>query len=849
MSVPYTIAHLPDLPVKEALPQLLTVFDTQNKAVLEAPPGAGKTTLVPLAILQADFCQQGKIIVLEPRRLAARAAAQRMADLLHEPVGQTVGYWVRMEHKVSAATRIEVVTEAILTRMIQEDPALEGIAAIIFDEFHERSLQADLGLALALDVQQVLRPDLRLLIMSATLDATGIGNWLDAPVIRSEGRQYPVETHYLTPSEVAAAGNRAAERLMALVPKTIRRALEQTPTGDILVFLPGIGEIRKIAQQLENSLPKTTDLHLLYGDMPLPKQLEAIQPGSAGRRKVVLSTSIAETSLTIEGVTTVIDGGYARVPVFVQSTGLTTLATQPVSKAAADQRRGRAGRTAPGTCYRLWTLADQQQLPERQAPEICEADLSGLFLELAIWGVKDITDLKWLDLPSKSSMAIAQDLLKRLEAIDEQGAPTNHGKKLPALGLPPRLAHMVMRGHEQQLGATACLLAALLSEKDILRPFENNRSFIQPDLQLRLEIADGNKTQVPGFVKDEHVLRRVREQAQNLQQRLKLKQKLIQPEAAGMLSALAYPDRLAQLEHNGQVRLITGQRAALQTEIFGEAYYYSIAHLEAGYSPRILLAAPITKKELLEQFRNQVEQVQEVSWDPNAERVVARQVSKLGALNLEEAILTKPDPEQVAYVLLQVLKNRGLEKLPWSAEAVRTKQRLAFLHHYFPDTWPDFSDTVLTATIEEWLLPHLSGMRNLEQVSRLDFNEILLSNLSWNQRQEMDQLAPSHLVVPTGSRISVDYTEPATPVLAVRLQEVFGLLDTPTVAGGKVPVLMHLLSPASRPVQVTKDLRSFWSNGYFDVRKDLRGRYPKHHWPEDPLSAEPVRGTKKRPSW
>ena len=841
------IAQLPDLPVKEALPRLLDALGSHTRAVLEAPPGAGKTTLVPLALLNAPFCSNGKIIMLEPRRLAARAAAQRMAGLLGEPVGETVGYWVRMEHVVSANTRIEVVTEAILTRMLQEDPALEGVAVVIFDEFHERSLQADLGLALALDAQNVLRPDLRLLVMSATLDAATVGNWLDAPVISSEGRLFPVETHYLSPAEVAAAGNRPADRLLTLVPKTIRRVLEQSITGDLLVFLPGIGEIRKVAQALEHKLPETTDLHILYGDLPLPKQLEAIQPAPAGRRKVVLATSIAETSLTIEGITVVIDGGFARVPVFVPRTGLTTLATIPVSKAAADQRRGRAGRLAPGTCYRLWTLADQQQLPDRQAPEICEADLTGLLLELAIWGAKNVTDLKWLDTPPPAALALARDLLVRLEALDEQGNPTRHGKAIPSLGLPPRLGHLVMRGHEAGFGATDCALAALLAEKDILRLLENNRNNTQPDLQLRLEIIAGKRPHTPGYVTDEHTLRRVREQARNLQQRLRLQQKTIAPEQVGLLTALAYPDRLAQREHSGQVRLVTSQRAALPTELFSEAPFYAVAHLETGTKPRILLAAPLTKPEILRHFKNQLQQVQEITWDSRTERVVARQVTSLGALVLDETALPNPDPEQVAAVFLQAIKDKGIDRLPWPAEAIRIRQRLSFLHQLNPEKWPAVSDAALEVSIGQWLLPHLAGLKSMEQLSRLDFKELLLTNLDWELRQEMDKLAPTHLTVPSGSRIALDYTDSHTPVLAVRLQEVFGMLDTPTIAGGRVPVLLHLLSPASRPVQVTKDLRSFWKTGYFEVRKDLRGRYPKHHWPEDPLAAIPTRGTKKRP--
>ncbi|RDC65690.1 ATP-dependent helicase HrpB [Adhaeribacter pallidiroseus] len=839
--------NIPNLPVTEVLPRLLQALEVNSRAVLEAPPGAGKTTLVPLALLQATWRNNGKIIMLEPRRLAARAAAQRMADLLGEKAGETVGYRVRMERAISEKSQIEVVTEGILTRLLQDDPALEEISVIIFDEFHERSLQADLGLALALDAQAVLRPDLRLLVMSATLDAAGIGNWLEAPVIRSEGRMFPVETHYLPPAEVAAAGNRPLDRLTALVPKAIRQALTQHPEGDILSFLPGLGEMRKVAQHLEDKLPANTQLHLLHGELSLAQQQAAIQPASLGQRKVVLATSIAETSLTIAGVKIVIDGGLARVPQFIPRTGLTTLATVPVSLAAADQRRGRAGRLGPGTCYRLWSSADQLQLTDRQTPEICEADLSSLALELAIWGIKEINALKWLDVPPAAALALARDLLLRLEAIDATGNATRHGKALAALGLPPRLGHLVIRGHDLGYGSTACALAALLAERDFLKPQDSSRTNLLPDLPLRLELLAGQRPPTPGFLVDENIIRRVREQARHLRQRLREPEGKLQPEVAGLLTALAYPDRLAQRETSGRVRLITGQRASLATEVFSEAEFYSVAHLETSNQARILLAASITKSEIQQHFSNQLKQHQEIRWEENTGRINARQITRLGALILEETALTKPDPERVATVLLQALLEKGISQLPGSEEAQKTRQRLLFLQQLEPERWPDVSDKALTATATDWLRPHLLNLRSLEQVTRLDFNEMLLTNLSWEQRQEMDQLAPTHVTVPSGSRIALDYTDINAPVLAVRLQEVFGMLDTPVIGKGKVPLLMHLLSPASRPVQVTRDLRSFWNTGYFDVRKNLRGRYPKHHWPEDPLSAPPTRGTKKRP--
>ncbi|MDB5263391.1 MAG: ATP-dependent helicase HrpB, partial [Adhaeribacter sp.] len=582
-------------------------------------------------------------------------------------------------------------------------------------------------------------------------------------------------------------------------------------------------------------------------ELTLALQQAAIQPAPKGRRKVVLSTSIAETSLTIEGVRIVIDGGFARVPHFVPRSGLTTLLTIPVSQAAADQRRGRAGRLGPGICFRLWTSADQLQLTPRQAPEICEADLSSLTLELALWGAKNPASLKWLDLPPAAAWALAQDLLIRLEAVDPAGNPTRHGKELAFLGLAPRLGHLVKRGQELGYGATACALAALLGERDILKPTGFARDSTLPDLHLRLEILAGKQPPTPGFEIDKNGLRRVREQSKNLRQRLRIPDLPLNTDPAGLLTALAYPDRLAQRESPGRVRLVSGQRATMPTEIFAEAEFYGVALLDVMQHPRVALAAPITKTEILKYFASQIEKQAEILWDTTTERITARQIIKLGALILEESALPKPDPQLMVEALLQALREKGIGRLPWSAEVKLTRQRLAFLRILQPDGWPDFSDAILSETMESWLLPHLSGLRSLEQVARLDFNEILLAALSWEERQEMDRLAPTHLEVPSGSRIALDYSNPEVPVLAVRLQEIFGLLETPRIAGGKVPLLVHLLSPASRPVQVTRDLQSFWRNGYFEVRKDLRGRYPKHYWPEDPLSAPPTRGTKKRP--
>ncbi|OUJ75285.1 ATP-dependent helicase HrpB [Hymenobacter crusticola] len=839
---------LPDLPIRAALPELLATLGATNCAVLQAPPGAGKTTVVPLALLGADWMPaEGRIIVLEPRRLAARAAATRMASLLGEPVGQTVGYRVRLESKVSSNTRIEVATEVILTRMLQDDPALEGVAAVLFDEFHERSLQADLGLALALDAQAVLRPDLRLLIMSATLEAERLGTWLGAPVVRSAGLQHPVATHYLAPARLAATSNRPHERLAVLAPATVREALSQH-AGDVLVFLPGLADQRRAAEKLAGTLPATVDVHVLHGELPAEQQDAALRPSVVGRRKVVLATSIAETSLTIEGVQVVVDGGYARVPHFEPRTGLTSLETVPVSQAAADQRRGRAGRLGPGTCYRLWTEAEHTQHPAHLPPEILTADLSGLALELALWGVQDASNLRWLDAPPAAPLAQARDLLVRLGALLPTGQPSAHGRTLAGLGLVPRLGHLVIRGKEAGHGATACALAALLTERDLLRLPDGTTT--PPDLRLRLEAVATGRSPLPGLVPDHGALHRIREAAAVLRHRAGITSTSLEPDATGLLAALAYPDRLAQRESPERVRLVTGQRAMLPAEYFGrDDVFFAVAHLDGPpTAPRAALAAPLDRAELEQYFADLIETSEEVTWDAANGRVAARRRRRLGALNLSESALPSPSPEAVEAALLEGLRTNGLGRLPWSDEAQQLRARLAFLHNLAPAEWPEVSDEALLAQLEAWLGPYLRGVKSLAEVNRLDLRQALLAWLpgGWGQQQELDRLAPTHLAVPTGSRITLDYTDPTAPVLAVRLQEVFGLLDTPVVGGGRVPLTLHLLSPGYRPVQVTRDLRSFWANGYFEVRKDMRGRYPKHYWPDNPLEAEPMRGTRKQ---
>ena len=895
----------PDLPVVAALPELLAALETNARAVLEAPPGAGKTTVVPLALLAAAWRPaHQKILVLEPRQLAARAAAARLAQLLGEPVGRTVGYRVRLDSKVSQATRIEVITEGILTRMLQDDPALEEVACVVFDEFHERSLNADLGLALALDAQAVLRPELRIVLMSATLEAQRLGQWLPAPVVSSAGFLFPVETHYLDPRRAAALPHKPGERLAELVPAQVRAALA-AHAGDVLVFLPGAADLQRVDRKLGDSLPADTDLHLLHGELPLDAQDAALRPAPAGRRKVILATSIAETSLTIEGVRVVVDGGFARVPRFAPRTGFTSLETVPVARAAADQRRGRAGRLAPGTCYRLWTEAEHHNLPAHRPPEIHTADLSGLVLELALWGATDPGSLRWLDAPPVAAVAQARALLLRLGAVkgneefrmkNEElvsaatlGSPDNnfsflipnskltstpHGRQLAKLGLPPRLGHLVVQGAALGHGPAAAALAALLAERDLLRwATPTDPRPLPPDLRLRLEALATGRAPLPGLALHHATLQRVRDVARHLQSRLGLAKETsalhqLTSSPVGLLTALAYPDRLAQREAPDRLRLVTGQRVSLRTEdVDPQAEFFAVAHLAgAAGAPRATLAAPLDLAELELAFSEHITTTEEVRFDPATQRVTGRRVRRLGALLLAESAIGQPNADLVTQALLGYLQEAGLDKLNWTPAARQLQQRLEFLQIFTASqssgspsflergpggevpAWPAFDEAALLADLPTWLGPHLAGLKSLDQVQRLDLLEPLLARLpgGWAQRQELDRLAPAALEVPSGSHVTLDYADPAAPVLAVKLQELFGLTETPTVAGDRVPLLLHLLSPGGRPAQVTRDLRSFWEKGYFEVRKDLKGRYPRHPWPDEPMKHIPTKLTKKR---
>jgi ATP-dependent helicase HrpB len=826
-----TLAAEATLPIESALPELRAALAQDGAAVLQAPPGAGKTTRVPLALLHEPWLAGRRIVMLEPRRLAARAAAAHMARLIGESVGGTVGYRVRMETRVGPATRIEVVTEGVLTRMLQSDPALDGVGIVIFDEFHERSLHADLGLALTLESRSVLRDDLRVLVMSATLDGGPVAELLGATIVSSQGRSFPVDVRYLP--------HRVEGRIEGAVARTVRQAVDASD-GDVLVFLPGAGEIGRVEEMLrDNDLPPSVRVMPLYGNLPQPAQDEAIAPSPPGRRKVVLATSIAETSLTIEGVRVVVDSGLMRVPRFSPRTGMTRLETVTVSRASAEQRAGRAGRVAPGVCWRMWPEALHAGLVPHGTPEILDADLAPLALELAAWGVADPAELAWLDPPPAAAFAQARALLAELGALDPAGAVTPHGRRMAALPVHPRLAHMTLRAKELGLGGLACDLAALLSERDVFRRGDGPPD---ADLRLRLEaLRDlAANRRVRGSA-DVGALRRVQGEAREWRRRLGVRGEDGDPSAAGLLLALAYPDRIGQRRAGrpGRYRLRNGRGAALQEgDPLAASAFLVAAELDGtGRESRVYLAAPVELEEIERHFADQVETEEAVAWDAEARAVRARRRERLGALVLREAPLPDPNPDRVSAALLEGIAAAGLDALPWSKGARQLRERMALMHRH-DQSWPDVSDSALLEGLAEWLGPYVYGLTRWDEVQRLDLSDILLNLLGWERRTALDDLVPSHLEVPSGSRIPIDYGDPDAPVLAARLQELFGMTETPRVAGGRVPLVIHLLSPAHRPVQVTRDLASFWRTGYFDVKKDLKGRYPKHYWPDDPLQAQ-----------
>jgi len=832
------------LPIDEALPELRQSLAAHPAVVLQAPPGAGKTTHVPLALLNEPWLAGRSILMLEPRRLAARAACARMAQLLGEAAGQTVGYRIRFDSKVSAQTRIEVLTEGILTRRLQTDPELKNVGLVIFDEFHERHLHADLALALCHDSQKALREDLKILVMSATLDGAAVSKLLnDAPIVTSHGRSYPVDIRYL-PRDPDGP-------LPQTVCNSVLDALEQHE-GDVLVFLPGAWEIRRTQELLQARVGSRAELFPLYGDLPWEAQDRAIQP-SAGRRKIVLATPIAETSLTIEGVRVVVDGGFARAPQFDPGSGLSRLTTVRISRASSEQRAGRAGRLAPGVCYRLWSETTQRGLVPQSLPEIRGADLAPLALELAAWGVRDARTLSWLDPPPEAAMNQARELLVELDAVDAEGRVTETGRAMTRLPLHPRLSHMLFAAQQLGQGALACDIAALLSERDILiGEARRSADFVQRVEALQAFRKNG-RTGAQSHQADANACTRVNQAAQQFQRLLSSAKSApaMDVQQTGLLLALAYPDRVALTRVPGETRylLASGRGARLhESEMRLRQPCIVAASLDAGETEGLIYsAAPIDMDSLREHLAAHIRMEDVVRWDVPQQVVIARREERFGALVLDSKSLTKADPEKIRAAMLEGIRRLGIEALPWTREAREWQTRVLSLRQWLPDEdWPDVSDAALGETLTEWLGPHLDGMSRRDHLARLDLLSILKARLDWDRGRRLEVGAPTQLEVPSGSHLRLEYVPGESPVLRVKLQEMFGLADTPRVAWGKIPVTLHLLSPAQRPIQVTQDLRGFWERTYPEVKKELKGKYPKHPWPDDPWTATPTRRAKRR---
>lgn len=836
-----------ELPIDDILPALCASLERTPNAVVQATPGAGKTTRIPLSLMDAPWRKGGRIVMLEPRRLAARAAAQRMAQTLGETVGKTVGYRIQLDSRTGPDTVIEVVTEGILTRRLQSDPSLEGVAAVIFDEIHERNLQSDLGLALCLDCQAGLREDLRILAMSATLDAAPIASIMgDAPVFASAGRAFPVETRYLG----KPPADPFRDTLCPAVSSAVKQALNEE-TGSILVFLPGEGEIRRVETLLnESSLPGDADVLPLYGALSQKHQDRAVSPAPSGRRKIVLATSIAETSLTIEGIRVVVDGGQSRNPRFDPRSGMTRLFTEPVSLAAATQRQGRAGRTEPGVCYRLWDRAGEGGLRQFSQPEILEADLAPLALDLANWGIRDPGSLKWLTPPPEAALEQGLELLKLLRAIDERGRITAHGREMARLPMHPRLAHMVIEGAKSGWADMACDVAALLTDRDIAR--RDGPDPLAVDLTLRLSALKGEPTSLPF---DRNALDRTRALARQWLGRAPENVRddrapdLPPDERAGALVALAYPDRIAERRAGGEprYRMSNGKGAVLPAgDALHDAPYLAIAVVSGeARDARIRIAAPISSATIEQLFGTEIREEETATWDSRSRSVVARRQRRLDALVLSDSPARNIPDDRIAAALVEGIRDMGLSCLPWTREATGFRQRVLCFHRATGEG-PDFSDGALLETLENWLLPYLAGMKRLEHLKSLDMLAILKNRLDWSTLQTLDRQVPGHIAVPSGSSIRIDYTDPTAPVLPVKLQEMFGATETPTILDGAIALHLHLLSPAGRPLQITRDIRAFWDNAYSSVKAEMKGRYPKHPWPDDPLAAAPTRHTKNR---
>jgi ATP-dependent helicase HrpB len=837
------VSELPIFPINEAIPALTQALADRRGVVLEAPPGAGKSTIVPLVLLDSTWLNNSKILMLEPRRLAARAVANRMASLLGEPVGRRVGYRTRLDTRVSADTRIEVVTEGILTRMLQSDAALSGVGCVIFDEFHERSLNADLGLALCIESQQNLREDLRILVMSATLDPAALSRVMDnAPVITARGRSYEVATHYVPRRTELAVEMQAAH--------VVRNALREHE-GDILCFLPGAAEIRRLQRALDSDASREVQILPLYGELDSAAQDAALAPAQNNVRKIILATSIAETSLTIDGIRVVVDLGLRRYSEFDPTTGMSRLETGRVSQAAADQRRGRAGRLSTGDCYRLWSEGVHAALAAQTPPEILHADLAPLALELACWGSSE-ADLAWIDTPPEAPLAQARDLLTQLGALDSARRVTSHGRELAALGMHPRLAHMLLKSRTLGAPRLACDLAAILSERDVLRAAPGARDV---DMRLRTAVMRGDKRDLqPGIGIDERALTQARRTSAQWQRDFVrgVRDSADPDTAPGILLSFAYPDRIGRARgQDGRYLLSNGRGARFaEPQALSKSEFIVAAELDgAEREARIFLAAPITLADLEEYSAPLLTESADIHWGEREGAVIAQRQRRLGALILSATDIRSPDPDAIHKAAMEGLARLGVAALPWSKELRQWQARVQLLRHHSvpaPIPWPDVSDASLQNNLHEWAAPWMSGLTRREHFSRFDLAQALKSLLTHAQSVILRDEAPTHFTVPSGSSIPIDYTEGETPSLSVRLQELFGLHETPSVAAKRAPLLLKMLSPAGRPVQITQDLVSFWNRGYHEVKKDLKGRYPKHYWPEDPYTAQATRRARPR---
>jgi ATP-dependent helicase HrpB len=822
---PYSI----DLPITKIIDQVKQHLSTSNTLIVNAPPGAGKSTILPLTLLEEDWLHGKRIIMLEPRRLAARSVAMRMADLLQEKVGQSVGYRIRFDNCVGTETQLEVVTEGILTRMLQSDNALEDVGLVIFDEFHERSLFADVALALSREAQQVLRPDLRLMIMSATLDMPQLEKLLKAPSVLSKGRQFPVDIIY--------EGENDVMMLPELTARVVDKAAKEQE-GDILVFLPGEAEIRACETILKRK-QRTLSIHPLYGQLPAGKQYAAIMPHKEGKRKIILATSIAETSLTIEGVSVVVDCGYSRTMKFNPNSGLSRLETVDITLESAIQRAGRAGRLGPGVCYRMWSAATHNRLQEHRTPEIEEADLATLVLEMAQWGVKDINKLTWLSPPPKGHVAQASDLLHQLEALEE-GRITEHGKAIHKLPCHPRLAHMLLMAEDEGLAPLACDIAALLEERD---PLGKEAGI---DINYRI---DALRRYRKGELKSKP-LARIAKIAEQYRRILSVAEEnySVNPYETGLLLVFAYPERIAHAKpgSNAQFKLANGSIAAAghKDDLAHEAWL-AIANINAREGVgKIFLASPLNPQDLAPMVKT----IETVHWDTKQGGFIAQTELRIGSIVLQKKPLQHFDEALKIKAISDAIKKDGAHLLNFDKEVVQWQNRVLCMRQWDKEhSWPNVSTESLLATNDQWLAPYLSTVKKPEDLKKIDLKTVLQHHLDFELQTRLDQLAPERIKVPSGSNVKLNYqANGEAPILAVRLQEVFGMTDTPTVNNGEINVLMHLLSPGFKPVQITNDLKSFWGNAYFEVKKELKARYPKHHWPDNPLEANAVRGVKRR---